>query len=250
MEFTEKKELVKRAQTILNINKDGISGFLTWKAIGDFIGVETKDKPAFQIVPLVQKELGLVADGKDGKLTWSAIVEILEAEKPTQIVAKQEKYKKWPKGNSKAITDFYGKMGENLVSIDLPYPMVLAWDTKEVVNKMTCHQKCAEAFKSMFQDILEHYGIEEIKRLGLDKFGGCFNKRKMRGGSEWSHHSWACVLDLDPDRNQLKWGKDKAQLAKPEYKAFWDIVYSHGMTGLGPERNYDFMHVGCIDYRK
>lgn len=157
---------------------------------------------------------------------------------------------KWPKGNSLAMISFYGKVGENQVLIDLPYPMVLAWDTKTVVRKMSCHKKCAEAFKSMFQDILNHYGIKEIERLGLNKFGGCLNIRKMRGGSEWSHHSWGAVIDIDPDNNQLKWGSEKAHLARPEYKAFWDIVHSYGMTGLGEEKNYDWMHFGCVDYRK
>lgn len=252
MDFPNKQNIVKSSQKALGVVVDGIAGRQTWGAIAAFYSINTANLNVGSIILAVQRHLGLVADAKDGPKTWGAIFDSLVKKEVSKdpVVDSGNKRKVWPKANQSAIEKFYGKMGENLVSIDLPYPMVLSWDTKVVVNKMTCHKKCAETFKSMFQDILDHYGMAEIKRLGLDKFGGCFNKRKMRGGSEWSHHSWAVVLDLDPDNNQLNWGKDKAHFAKPEYKAFWEIVYSYGMTGLGPERNYDFQHIGCIDYRR
>ena len=64
----------------------------------------------------------------------------------------------------------------------------------------------------------------------------------MRGGSAWSIHSWGAAVDLDPDNNQLRWGKNKASFAKPAYENFWKIVENEGWVSLGRERNYDWMH--------
>lgn len=142
------------------------------------------------------------------------------------------------------IIKIYGEPGDNLnfATIFLPYPMRIAWDTKMTVSKMTVHKLEAEKVEAIFTDILAHYGYAEIKRLGIDLFGGCYNFRKMRGGKDWSVHSWACAIDLDPARNSLKATAKTAQFAKPEYKPMIDIFYKHGWYSLGREKNYDWMH--------
>jgi len=138
----------------------------------------------------------------------------------------------------------YGQPGDtdNFTTIVLPYPMRIAWDITHTVNKITCHKLVAKQLTDVFNELLHEYGYDEIKRLGIDLFGGCYNFRKMRGGSEWSVHSWACALDLDPSRNGLKQTNKTAQFAKPEYKKMIDIFYKHGFFSLGREKNYDFMH--------
>ena len=129
-----------------------------------------------------------------------------------------------------------------LTQINLPYPMRLAWDKNVIVNKMSCHRDIATALINVFKDILNHYGLEEIKRLGIDLFGGCFNYRAMRGGSSFSVHAWGLAVDLDPDRNKLKETSKTARFARPEYKAMIDIFYKHGFISLGREKNFDWMH--------
>jgi hypothetical protein len=85
--------------------------------------------------------------------------------------------------------------------------------------------------------------LTELQRLGIDLFGGCVNVRTMRGSkTRWSRHAFGIAIDLDPARNQLRWGRDKAQFAKPEYKALIDIFYSNGFLNYGIEKNYDFQH--------
>jgi hypothetical protein len=147
---------------------------------------------------------------------------------------------------TKQIIAKYGKPDDDgsdyLVTIQLPYPMRLAWDTDTVVTKMRCHRLVANRFVAIFNDLLAHYGLAELKRLGIDLFGGCFSFRKMRGGNDYSRHSWGIAIDLDPARNQLKWSSKTAQFARPEYKAMIDIFYKHGFVSLGRERNYDWMH--------
>jgi len=146
---------------------------------------------------------------------------------------------------TKKLMEVYGTPSDNpdyLVTIDLPYPMRLAWDKSKVVNKMRCHKLVDEKFKAVFKDILAYYGLPKIQELGIDLFGGCFNFRQMRGGSDYSRHSWAVAIDLDPERNKLKETSITARFARPEYKPMIDIFYKHGFISLGKEKNYDWMH--------
>jgi hypothetical protein len=129
-----------------------------------------------------------------------------------------------------------------LVTLALPYPMRLAWDLDTKVNKMRCHKLVKNNFKGVFDDLLAYYGYEKIVELGIDLFGGCFTYRKMRGGSEFSKHSWGIAIDLDPVRNQLKETSKTARFARAEYQAMIDIFYKHGFISLGVARNYDWMH--------
>jgi hypothetical protein len=147
---------------------------------------------------------------------------------------------------TKQLISKYGKpnvTGEGyLVTINLPYPMRLAWDLNTKVSRMSCHKLVADKFLAVFNDLLKHYGYAKIVELGIDLFGGCFNFRKMRGGSDWSRHSWGLAIDLDPARNLLKETSKTARFARPEYKPMIDIFYKHGFVSLGVEKNYDWMH--------
>lgn len=141
--------------------------------------------------------------------------------------------------------DRYGKPGDesNLVTIDLPYPMRLAWDTHVTVNRIKCHKLIADRLRAAFVDILAAYGLSRIQELHIDHYGGCYNFRLMRGSkTKWSMHSWGTAIDLDPARNTLKETKKNARFARPEYKAMIDIFYKHGFISLGREKDYDWMH--------
>ena len=140
----------------------------------------------------------------------------------------------------------YGKPNETgagyLTTIQLPYPMRLAWDLDTKVTRMSCHKLAAEKFLDVFNDLLAEYGMAEIERLGIDLFGGCFNYRKMRGGSSWSKHAQGIAVDLDPARNKLKETAKTARFARPEYQKMIDVFYKNGFINLGIEKGYDFMH--------
>ena len=120
--------------------------------------------------------------------------------------------------------------------------MRIAWDTDTKVSTMRCHKLVANDFQGVFNDLLAHYGYDKIVELGIDLFGGCFNFRQMRGGTDWSTHAWGTAIDLDPARNQLKETSKTARFARPEYKPMIDIFYKWGFESLGIEKNYDWMH--------
>ena len=126
-----------------------------------------------------------------------------------------------------------------LKTITLPY--VFLYDGKPV-RKMQCNIKVADKFLAVFYEILAVYGFEKIQELGINKYGGCFNFRLMRGGSKLSRHSWGVAIDLDPQRNLLRETSKTARFARPEYKPMIDIFYKHGFISLGREKNYDWMH--------
>lgn len=132
--------------------------------------------------------------------------------------------------------------GTYLVSVLMPFPLRLAWDTSTVVRSIRCHEKEASRVRAIFEEILKVYGPVQVKEMGIDLFGGCFNFRQMRGGSDWSKHSWGTAIDLDPARNQLHETKATARFARPEYGPMIDAFEKHGWASLGRMRNFDFMH--------
>jgi peptidoglycan hydrolase-like protein with peptidoglycan-binding domain len=157
---------------------------------------------------------------------------------PPKLITPESK--EWPR--QRDVASFYGHVGDGQVSIKVPYTFKIAWNLKQTVNKITCHKKVSEQVQAIFDAVLAHYGIEEIKRLKLDVFAGSLNIRKMRGGSSWSMHSWGIAFDFDSERNQLKWNKSRAQFAKKEYIPWFEIWEAHGATSLGRTKDYDWMH--------
>jgi hypothetical protein len=151
----------------------------------------------------------------------------------------------WPMQRQDALIAFYGQPGDSnqLTRIQLPYPHKLAWEKRTILNSFTCHKKVHDSMKAVLTKVLEVYGIEEIQRLGLDIWSGCVNVRQMRGGTEWSMHSWGIAVDYDDTNNQLKWGRDRARFARPEYDKWWQCWEEEGWESLGRKKNYDWMHV-------
>lgn len=173
---------------------------------------------------------------KEGSLTTEP--KIIKPRPPASIkLIRQD----WP--HQKDTEAFFGPKGQNQTRIQLPYPMKIAWEPKTIVTTMVCHKKVAPSVQRCLTAVKDHYDEEEITRLGLDLYGGCLNVRKVRGGNTWSQHSWGVAIDFDPDRNQFRWKSDKARLAKPDAKAFWEIWEAEGWTSLGRYADTDWMHV-------
>lgn len=144
-----------------------------------------------------------------------------------------ELQKKWPKETTKNLIDFYGDVGKDQVVIKLPYPMILDWQPSVSINKMSCHRLCAEAFKVIFEKTLEMYG-KDIDKLDLNKFGGCLNVRKIRGGNRWSTH---CL-----PKNSNVWTPKGVKYIQDLKEG--DIVYSFNKGNLEKKKIKNFFSNG------
>lgn len=197
--------------------EDGIPGPRTIAAIKQF-----------------QIENKLVVDGKVGPQTYPILFKIssLPGVEKKKILNTNEKIQK------------YGEPGDlsQLKLIITPYPLIIAWDKSISTRKVQCHKLIAEKLLGAMEQILKMYGLEEIERLNINIYGGCYNLRQMRGGTVWSSHAFGIAIDFDPIRNQLNWTKDLAEFAKNPYINFIKAFYNHGFLNLGVEKNFDWMH--------
>lgn len=143
-----------------------------------------------------------------------------------------------------AIIKKFGQPGDtkNFKLITLPYPQRIAWDLTMSITKMQVHKLVADQLLTIYKELLDVYGLAELQALGIDLYGGCYNFRKMRGGTSWSRHSWAIAVDHDPARNQLHERANTARFARPEYLPMLLIFYKHGFVNQGVELGFDFMH--------
>ncbi len=152
----------------------------------------------------------------------------------------------WPSdtGSQQDMVNFYGQAGAPAMKkVRCPWTLRLAWDLGTKVQNISCNAKVANSVESVLTKVHQHYGEPALQQLRLDLYGGCFAARKKRGGTTWSTHAWAVALDWDPDRNQLKWGRDKASLDASEYDFWWHAWEAEGWVSLGRSRNFDWMHI-------
>lgn len=208
---------------------DGISGPKTLNAIKAF-----------------QRSVGLSDDGIAGHDTQAALFPVppdpalgRDVDPPTAQPVTAPPV--WPRQPD--VEAFYGPVGSHQTMIDLPYPMRLSWDTGKVINRFSMHERVAESAVRCLARIADAYDADARADLGIDLWGGCLNVRPMRGGSRYSMHAWGIAIDFDPDRNDLKWGADRARLARPDAETFWRIWEEEGWVSLGRARNFDWMHV-------
>ena len=157
---------------------------------------------------------------------------------------------RWPRQSPGAgLVEAFGPRGAPggftppLRRVACPWPLKIAWNRRQTTRSISIHAKCAGSLGRVLARIHAHYGDAEIGRLGLDLYGGSYNPRRMRGATRWSMHSWGIAIDWDPANNRLKWGRDKATLARPEYEDWWRFWEEEGWLSLGRAKNFDGMHV-------
>jgi hypothetical protein len=204
-------------------------------------------------------------DGKAGRLTIRGIkaFQIMHGLTPDGIVGKQTGEEMflagfmakdrdedvapgvpvWPHMGSLDL--FYGRPGttSNLVNVEPPYQMFLAWDREVKLTTIRVHEKVADSLLAVLKQVNSRYSDEDIAKHGFNMFGGSYNNRNMRGGTRKSTHAWGVALDFDPARNRLKWGRDRAYLAKMDCNQWWDAWEEQGWVSMGRSRDYDWMHV-------
>lgn len=190
-----------------------------------------------ETIKLVQKKLGVTVDGIAGKKTWAAIATALGVNTNTKAVAKFPTQAVVRSGVS-----IFGKPGDesNLVNIKPAYQLYYCG---KPVKTIRVHKLIAPNVEAALKEILAHYGLAEIKRLGLDQYSGSYNYRKSTNGSSLSMHAWGIALDFAAEKNTYSMKKPQASLSHPDCEMWWKIWEKHGAVSLGRECNYDWMHL-------
>lgn len=248
-------------QTFLNsrgakLEADGKLGAKTLKAAETFIHAPpewTSDRLLIALEQAYYQSKGIevgAIDGLVGEQTRQARREFKDKAEGTWRDSEhihtvdQTKYvakvSNWPRQRDCAT--FFGAPGANLTRVQLPFPFRIAWDPAKTITSTMANVRVKVPLEKIWTRTLNHYTLGGIQTLRLDMFGGCFNIRKMRGGTALSMHSFGIAWDIDPERNQLKWNRGRANLDAPVYDKFWSFVEDEGGVSLGRARDFDWMH--------
>lgn len=193
----------------------------------------------------IQRAVGTRPDGIPGLATARAVAEKLGltlSEDAPQHRDPSPDQQQWPHDDTESLTAFYGNpCDESRHTLIFP-PYQLYMDGTPL-KQIRVHEKIAQPVMRALQKVLDHYGPDQIAKLKLNVFDGCFNCRPIRGGTRPSVHSFAAALDFLAAENDLHQDHTTATFARPEYAAWFDIWESEGATSLGRSRDFDWMHV-------
>jgi hypothetical protein len=157
----------------------------------------------------------------------------------------------WPVQNVNDLNYFYGNPDTNsdgspdlkwedeyIMRIIPAYPMFAAWRPDQRIKTISINKNCAASLGRILKAISQNFDAQEREKYQLDRFGGAYNFRLMRGSHRLSVHSWGAAIDLAPELNPMgaRWG------TKPDMmpKGVCEIFANEGWTWLGP--NLDGMH--------
>lgn len=157
---------------------------------------------------------------------------------------------------------------ENIIRLEVPFTLRLAWDTTQRTNTIRVHKKVSKAFQQAFENIWNQARIEVKKQYGFnwqdlgfktqteatkfydektaayirlngfDLYGGAYNFRKMRNSSSLSYHSYGIAIDIDPAHHVM--GDLKATFPDWYIKCWKDAGFVWGGDWKG--KNRDSMH--------
>lgn len=101
----------------------------------------------------------------------------------------------WPATDQASLTKFFGAAGDESKLMNLPVDgLGLKYDGKPV-KTVRCNVKVGPSLLRIFKSLAKtHPNI-------LAKYDGCYNNRKMRGGSLPSLHARGAAIDLDAGNN-------------------------------------------------
>jgi hypothetical protein len=260
-----KPEHQRLAQQILNreiqaglkddgdFGRESVKAARKWFTPWPFRGGPTAERYVAAILQREASKRGIQAGAYDafwGPQTQDAAYRMLGAEhvgwrpdeaRASDVAPRPPALACWTPSDARMISS-YGQPGTSQVVVDLPYPMRLDWEPGTMVRRASVHRIVAESLLGALEEIRDGYGPEEMRRLGIDRFGGILNVRKKRGGSTWSAHAWGVAIDLYPSANALAWKKGRAAFARAEYEAMRLAFARAGWMSLGQCYDFDWMH--------
>ena len=129
--------------------------------------------------------------------------------------------------------EFYGRPGSaeierRMTYAVLPFDVRLDWNLAQTTRRLRVHELCAPSLVEAMTAVADVYGIARMRELGIDRYAGGFNPRRMRGGTSWSMHAYGCATDWFAAPNALRTRCPRALFCGPDYARFLDIMESHG----------------------
>lgn len=106
----------------------------------------------------------------------------------------------WPSSDEKSLRKFYGPPGEQHL-VNLPVGGLPVYYQGTRCKTIRCHEKVADSLLRVLQS------LRGDSAKVMQRYGGCFNLRTMRGGTSLSTHAWGIAIDLDPalNGNKVHW---------------------------------------------
>jgi hypothetical protein len=129
---------------------------------------------------------------------------------------------RWPRDNQADLIRFYGTPGPEVEAQLIPVtpPFKMYYEGKPI-KSIRFHRKAAGALAAALEDIWQHYDCDQeiIDSLGISKYAGAYNPRKIRGSqTKWSNHAYGAAIDLNAEENGF--GKGKGTIPQPVIDAF------------------------------
>ena len=113
----------------------------------------------------------------------------------------------WPHDDTDSKNAFYGDFHspgwQDLNLIHMQTPFTMYYSGQPLTHGILVHRKIVDALTAAFGEIWEacQNDQSQVDASGASDWGGCFNIRNIAGSNNWSNHSWACAIDLWPERN-------------------------------------------------
>lgn len=130
---------------------------------------------------------------------------------------------------------------ENITYVITPYKIYTSWDDR-LIKKLAVHKLCAESLEASLVKIGQEISELDRKRYQLDRCGGTFNYRPVRGyGLEkLSVHSYGAAIDLAPALNRLgqKYDAKKNMMPLEVVEIFKEFGASWGGMWTRPDAQH------------
>ena len=131
------------------------------------------------------------------------------------MVTSKQCYAKWG--------DPVNNEGKFMVLWDVPTSL----EVGTIPKKIYCHRAMIEPLTKAFNNVISRGLVGQIKT-----WDGCFNRRKKRGGTSMSLHSWGIAIDINAAWN----GFGKIPTMSSELvKCFTDAGFDWGGTWSKPD---------------
>ena len=193
-----------------------------------------------------QSRMGLTVYGIACRQTWATLrgvrPTIAPSPAPARPAGDRPRFPAVTRAQAPRVFGAAGNPRAEAGRCHLPFRHVLAWNLNEQIRQFRCHELIADVMTWVFAEAARHYGEAEYRRLRLDRWAGCFNPRRVRGGSSWSIHAYGVAVDIDSERNGLHTPTANSPLARPEYADYWRIVEASGGLSFGKRHGRDWMH--------